>query len=162
MMPWLYIAFGVAAMLLELVLPGGIVMCLGLSALTMGCLQFFGVLQDPTQCFMIFAIFSVVLVFPMQWFLRKMAPASDYSISNTNEDLENCGQVVTVSETVLREQATGRIRFQGSDWPALSAGGTFPVGSQVKIIGRDNLVWIVTGPIDNLSPYPHKENAHGI
>ena len=161
-MPWLYIVFGVAAMLLELVLPGGIVMCLGLSALTMGGLQFFGLLQDPTLSFMIFAIFSVVLVFPMQWFLRKIAPSSDYSISNVDEDLESYGQVVTVSETILKGQTAGRIRFQGSDWPAISDDGTFPVGTQVKIIGQDNLAWIVTGHIDDFPQLPYKENAHGI
>ena len=162
MSPWIYLTLGVIAMVLEIFVPGGIVMCMGLSAISIGALQLMGYFTDPSYGFMVFSIFSILLVFPMLWFLKKISPHSESSVSNIDEDLESCGKVVVVTETVMENNSSGRIRFQGSDWPATSAGGTFPKDSQVKIIGRDNLIWIVSSHQNSLSQFPPTENIHGV
>jgi membrane-bound ClpP family serine protease len=51
------------------------------------------------------------------------------------------------------EVKEGRIRLHGSDWPALSHDGKISKGEKVKVIGRENLIWMVE-KIDGGEPHP--------
>ena len=37
----------------------------------------------------------------------------------------------------------GRIRYQGTSWPAKSIEGPIPAGSRAKLVYRDNVAWII-------------------
>jgi inner membrane protein len=146
---WIYITLGIVAMLLELIVPGGIVMCLGLSSIVIGILVYNGFIQSASMSFMWCAILSVILVFPIQWILKRFSPDPETSVGNIDEDAECFGQWVTITKDVKQNDDSGRIRFQGTEWPASIRMGTLAIGNRAKIIGRDNLVWIVEAEEEN-------------
>jgi inner membrane protein len=161
-MAWIYICLGALAMALELVVPGGVVMCLGLAALAIGGVISLGWLESASLAFMLFAILAVVLVLPMQWFLKRISETGDSSISNIDEDSECFGQIVNVCEDVTNDSSKGRIRFQGSEWPAFSHSQAIKKGSSARIIGRDNLIWIIEPYQDLLSSPLSQEPQNGV
>ena len=141
-MAWAYIIFGAVAMILELFVPGGVVFCLGLSALCTGALLLAGVLEGMSLSFMVCCVLSVVFVVPAQFLLKRFSDG-DISVADTDEDAECFGQEVVVTEMLEDVEAKGRIKFQGTEWPAMSHGGSLAVGARARIIGRENLVWVV-------------------
>ena len=57
------------------------------------------------------------------------------------EDADAFGSIAVVVEKL---QANGvRIHFRGTSWPAQLIRGDAEVGAKVRIIDRDNLIWIV-------------------
>ena len=141
-MAWAYITFGVIAVLLEIFVPGGVVFCLGLSAICTGALLLAGVVEGLSLSFMVCCILSVVFVIPVQLGIKRFSDG-DTSVGNLDEDTECFGQEVLVSQLVEEVEGQGRIKFQGTEWPAMSHGGTLPAGTRAVIIGRENLVWVV-------------------
>lgn len=76
----------------------------------------------------------------------------DRSVDNSDEDVEAFGTVVKVTERLTRTQV-GRVFFQGTTWPARASKGVADVGDEVRIVDRENLVWIVE-PLDPLQLNP--------
>jgi len=60
-----------------------------------------------------------------------------------DEDLDAVGTVVEVITPVLVENSTGRIRFRGSTWPAVSIADEIPAGQLARIVYRDNIAWVI-------------------
>jgi len=60
-----------------------------------------------------------------------------------DEDVGAIGKICKVIEPINEENTNGRIRYQGTSWKATCTEGTIPAGSMVKLLYRDNLVWIV-------------------
>ena len=68
---------------------------------------------------------------------------SDTKTKDVNEDNEVIGTIVNLLEDISGKQK-GRIKHSGSTWPATSENGEeIRAGEKVKIVGRDNLTWIV-------------------
>lgn len=63
------------------------------------------------------------------------------SVGSTDEDADAFGSIAVV---VARLEANGvRISFRGTTWPAQLVRGEAEVGAKVRIVDRDNLIWIV-------------------
>lgn len=75
------------------------------------------------------------------WGARKIGSLSaERSVGSTDEDGDAFGQTAMV---VHAEGSSVRILFQGTHWPAQLIHGAAAVGMQVRIVDRDNLIWIV-------------------
>jgi membrane protein implicated in regulation of membrane protease activity len=141
-MAWIYIVLGVVTMVLELVVPGGVTFCLGLASLMTGGMVYLGWIDTVPMSFMACCMMAVTFVIPMQFLLKGISDG-DTSKANIDEDVDCFGQVVRVAKPIGEDNDDGRISFQGTEWPACSHGGQIAAGQLAKIIGRENLVWVV-------------------
>ncbi|SHF02813.1 Membrane protein implicated in regulation of membrane protease activity [Fodinibius roseus] len=139
---------GVALMIIETLVPGGVSFFLGFSGLLVGGLRWFGILEDPAASVVAWLFTSVALILAMRPLLMKYW-GGESSFKLANEDVEAMDEVVDVVEPVNAQDNSGRIRFQGISWQAKTLEGEIPAGSKAKIRYRDNVTWIVE-PVDEL------------
>ncbi|WP_372633850.1 NfeD family protein [Fodinibius sp.] len=139
---------GLALMIIETLVPGGVSFFLGFSGLLVGALRWLGILEDPATSVITWLFTSVALILAMRPLLMKYW-GGESSFKLANEDVEAMDQVVDVVEPVNAEDSTGRIRFQGISWQAKTLEGEISAGSKAKIRYRDNVTWIVE-PVDEL------------
>ncbi len=142
---------GLALMLLEFILPGGIVFFLGLGATLVSLLLYVGLIDGWLQAFTTWFIGSLALLFGLRGVVQKIIPAQ-VEKGKTDEDLDAYNQVVEVAE-LIPANGEGRIMFRGSTWAARNYHADQPVekGSRVRIVYRDNLVWVIE-PLDVNGP----------
>lgn len=139
---------GLALMIIETLVPGGVSFFLGVSGLFVGALRWLGILEDPVTSLITWLFTSVALILAMRPLLMKYwGGESSYKLAN--EDVEAMDKVVEVIEPVNADDNSGRIRFQGISWQAKTLEGEIPAGSKAKIRYRDNVTWIVE-PADEL------------
>ncbi|MDQ2076252.1 NfeD family protein [Marinimicrobium sp. ABcell2] len=143
----LWFIAGAVLMLLELVIPGGIVIFLGIGAVLVSFLLYTGVIDGWLQAFTVWFIGSLVLVFALRGLVQKLIPAQ-VERGKTDEDLDAYDQVAVVAERIPA-QGEGRINFRGSTWAARCHQPDLEVeaGTQVRVVLRENLVWLVE-PVD--------------
>lgn len=138
----IWIGAGIAMMLLEFLLPGLFAVFLGTAAVITGILIHFHVFADIVQALVFWMGCSMFLLLTIRPLAARFF-LSDEEHRYTEEDETAVGQVVTVIETVHTNDTTGRIRFQGTDWPARSADSTIEKGSHAIIKYRDNISWVI-------------------
>ena len=147
----LLIVIGVAFLVSEFVLPGGVVMWLGISSLIVAGLTHLGYLENWMSVFISWSLLSVSMVttslFCLKMYLDKDVVRKDY-----DQDRDVMGTLVQVETRVTSENHAGRIRFQGTTWEARSVSGEIPPTHRAVIVGRDNLTWLV-------QPYQDPENS---
>lgn len=138
---------GIALMLLELLLPGGIVFFLGLGGTIVALLLYAGIIDGWLQAFTAWFIGSLALLFGLRGVVQKIIPAVVHR-GRTDEDLDAYKHRAQVCEAIA-PGGEGRIIFRGSTWPArcYDERCALPAGSEVRIAFRDNLVWVVE-PVD--------------
>jgi len=151
---WLVLGF--VLILSELILPGGIAFFVGFGALFVGALYFLGAISSPLTGFTIWFILSITFLFTLKGFVDRFLPNTETK-TNTDEDLDAFGTVVTVSADVGSE-TLGRIQYQGTSWPAKAriSGKSFGKGEQVQIVFRDNMTWLV----DSVEPKTEPNKNH--
>jgi len=133
---------GIILVLLEFLLPGLVVVFLGLGAFLVAALLHFGIISGISQELLAWFASSLFFLVTLR-FLVIMYYPSDTKKKDVNEDNEVIGTVVNLLEDITEKQK-GRIKHRGSTWPVESENGEeIRTGEKVKIIGRDNLTWIV-------------------
>lgn len=146
---WMWLAGGLLLIGLEIAWPHFFASFFGLGALIVAVLRWIGLVDSLVASFAVWIVASTVLVVTMrQLAMRLVSSESTYEL--TDEDLDAVGQVVEVVSTVSPREDTGRVRYRGSTWPAVSVSGTILPGQQAKLLFRDNLVWRVE-PLPNYS-----------
>lgn len=133
---------GLLLMLAELIIPGGIVVFLGLAAITVSALLQFGFINNWMEAFTLFFVTSIALLLIFRNVGQNMV-GGDSKIENTDENLDVFGQEATVIETIGPGTKKGRIHFQGTDWSALGDGTKIAKGEKAKVICRENISYIV-------------------
>lgn len=145
---------GVVLMLLEFLLPGGIVFFLGLGATLVSLLLYTGLIEGWIQAFTAWFVGSLLLLFGLRGVVQKLIPAQ-VERGRTDEDLDAYDQIAEVAETIPAG-GEGRINFRGSTWAAkhYHENRALEAGTRVRIVFRDNLLWIVEAiePPENHSP----------
>lgn len=141
----LWLIGGVVLMLLEFLLPGGIVFFLGLGATVVSLLLFTGLIEGWLQAFTAWFVGSLLLLFGLRGLVQKLIPA-EVERGKTDEDLDAYNQTAEVFERIPAK-GEGRINFRGSTWVARSCHDDRDLerGTQVRIVFRDNVVWMVEG-----------------
>ncbi len=134
---------GVGLMVLEFLLPGGIVFFLGLGAVLVSALLYAGLIEGWIQAFTVWFIGSLMLVFGLRGLVQKFIPAQ-VDQGKTDEDLDAYDALAKVCEPIPAG-GEGRIAFRGSTWKARNFRNdqNLDVGAEVRIIFRENLVWVV-------------------
>ena len=133
---------GLVLMLVELVIPGGIIVFLGTSAVAVALTLQFGLIDNWMHAFTLWFILSIVLLIAFRGISQRLV-GGDSVVENTDENLDVFGQVVEVVATIGPGNKKGRIVFQGTSWTALGDGSEILEGETVKIICRENISYVV-------------------
>jgi membrane protein implicated in regulation of membrane protease activity len=142
-----WIVAGVVLIILELVVPGAVLIFLGVGALLVALLIWLGMVQTLVSSITAWFIASLVLLLVLRSFFQRFV-SGDAEKQSTDEDLDAYGEVVDVVEAVGPSQE-GRIRYRGTTWQAACYDHTIEAGAKAQIVYRENLIWIV-GPTDPL------------
>lgn len=134
---WNWYLAGVILMLLELVLPGSIIVWFGVGALATGFItELAGGLYWPVQL-ILFSALSILALLSGRKLIRRAAPSKNTTL---NRRLQRyLGRQAQLRTAI--ENGTGRIRLDGTYWTV--QGPDMPVGTIVEIIGVENSILIV-------------------
>jgi len=132
---------GLAFMLLELVVPGLVLVFLGAGALLVALLIWLGLLTSWVGALTSWFIASLALLLGLRGLVVRLFPG-DEETQSTDEELDAFGELVDVVEAVGPEPG-GRIRFRDTTWDALCLEHTIPAGSKARIVLRQDLAWVV-------------------
>lgn len=127
---------------LEIFVPGGILLNLGLASLLVAI----GVQQQILQTWVItltaWFICASILLFVLYFFTEKFFKG-EQSIGNIHEELEIYGKEVIVTENIGPGTHAGRVSYQGTTWSALSDGSELSAGTHATIVCKDNISLVV-------------------
>ena len=140
-----WLGFGIAMVLAEAILPGLVSIFVGMGALTVAALMHYHYLDNISSQFLAWFISSIVYIFSLRMLAMKYYP-TDTVVQKTDDDVAVIGQLVEVVETIPCD-GTGRIAHSDSTWNAISKESQeIQSGEEVKVIGRDNITWLVERP----------------
>jgi membrane protein implicated in regulation of membrane protease activity len=140
---WGWAAAGVVLLASELFLPGLVTGLLGAGALTVAALRLVGLVEGPLASFALWGGLSGAYVLLLRSTLVKYFGAGERTQASTSEVARAYGAVVEVIEEIHGDDRAGRIRWDGTTWPATSTGATIPRGARARLVLRDNLSWVV-------------------
>jgi membrane protein implicated in regulation of membrane protease activity len=137
---WLILAliFG----LLEIIVPGGILLNLAISSLLVALGVYQQWLDTWVLTLTVWFICASVLLFVLYFFTDKFFKG-DESIDNVYEELDIFGKEVEVIEQIGPGEHAGRVTFQGTTWSALSDGSKLTQGTKAKVVCKDNISLVV-------------------
>ena len=138
----LWLGSGIFLMAIEFLVPGLVMVFVGLGSLTVVFGMHFGYIDGILQQFITFFISSIIYLFTLRFLVLRFVPSVTRK-ENIDEDEEVIGSIVEIVADITYGEL-GRVEHSGSSWQARAEGDqTILKGEQVKIIGRDNITWIV-------------------
>ena len=138
----LWLGSGIFLMAIEFLVPGLVMVFVGLGALTVALGMHLGYIDEIVQQFITFFISSIIYLLTLRFLVLRFVPSVTRK-ENIDEDEEVIGSIVELVEDINSGEF-GRVKHSGSSWQARAEGDqTILKGEQVKIIGRDNITWIV-------------------
>lgn len=130
----IWASMGAILIILEFIIPGGIVVFLGVASLFVAALVHFEVITTLTSALILWFMSSIFLMLFLRSFFMKYFEGDSY-INNVDEDDQMIGSVVVISEDIFPYKE-GRVRFRNSTWIARSE-EELKTGDSAKIIGRE-------------------------
>jgi membrane protein implicated in regulation of membrane protease activity len=137
-----WLILGILLMVGEVVSPGLVAVFLGAAAVLVAGLRYVGLIEGLAASIFAWMGLSIGLTVTLRRYARRYLPA-ETSRGQIDEGVQALGQVVEVTADVNDSDDTGRIRYQGTSWPAISTEGVIPKGAQAQLVARQNLAWIV-------------------
>jgi hypothetical protein len=138
----LWLGSGIFLMAVEFLVPGLVMVFVGLGSLTVVFGMHFGYIDGILQQFITFFISSIIYLLTLRFLVLRFVPSVTRK-ENIDEDEEVMGSIVEIVADINSGEL-GRVEHSGSSWQARAEGDqTILKGEQVKIIGRDNITWIV-------------------
>jgi membrane protein implicated in regulation of membrane protease activity len=138
----LWLGSGIFLMAIEFLVPGLVLVFVGLGALTVALGMHLGYIDEIVQQFITFFISSIIYLLTLRFLVLRFVPSVTRK-ENIDEDEEVIGSIVELVADINSGEF-GRVEHSGSSWQARAEGDqTILKGEQVKIIGRDNITWIV-------------------
>ena len=138
----LWLGSGIFLMAIEFLVPGLVMVFVGLGSLTVVFGMHFGYIDGILQQFTTFFISSIIYLLTLRFLVLRFVPSVTRK-ENIDEDEEVMGSIVEIVAEITSGEF-GRVEHSGSSWQARAEGDqTILKGEQVKIIGRDNITWIV-------------------
>ncbi|MCP8882950.1 NfeD family protein [Devosia sp. XJ19-1] len=132
--PWSWIVAGLVLLALELVVPGGFLLWMGIAGILTGILVLFQPLDWPVQ-WLVFGVLSLASILVWVRLTRNRAAQTDRPLLNQRAE-HFIGQ-----EAVLDQPITGgfgRLALDDTVWRI--AGPDLPAGQRVRITGADGAV----------------------
>ena len=132
---WLiWMIAGTVMVLLEFILPGGIIVFLGMAAMIVGGSVYMEWITSITSALLTWFISSIFLmIFLRSIFIKYFE--GDTKVQNVDEDTDLIGSLVEVVEDVLPHRE-GRVKFRDSTWVARSD-EELGKSSKAIVSGRD-------------------------
>ncbi len=138
----LWLGSGIFLMAVEFLVPGLVMVFVGLGSLTVVFGMHFGYIDGILQQFITFFISSIIYLLTLRFLVLRFVPSVTRK-ENIDEDEEVMGSIVELVADINSGEF-GRVEHSGSSWQARAEGDqTILKGEQVKIIGRENITWIV-------------------
>jgi len=138
----LWLGSGIFLMAIEFLVPGLVMVFVGLGSLTVVFGMHFGYIDGILQQFTTFFISSIIYLLTLRFLVLRFVPSVTRK-ANIDEDEEVMGSIVEIVAEITSGEF-GRVEHSGSSWQARAEGDqTILKGEQVKIIGRENITWIV-------------------
>ena len=138
----IWLGSGIFLMAIEFLVPGLVMVFVGLGALTVALGMQLGYIDEIPQQFTTFFISSIIYLLTLRFLVLRFVPSVTRK-ANIDEDEEVMGSIVEIVADITSGEL-GRVEHSGSSWQARAEGDqTILKGEQVKIIGRDNITWIV-------------------
>ena len=138
----IWLGSGIFLMAIEFLVPGLVMVFVGLGSLTVVFGMHFGYIDGILQQFITFFISSIIYLLTLRFLVLRFVPSVTRK-ENIDEDEEVMGSIVEIVADINSGEF-GRVEHSGSSWQARAEGDqTILKGEQVKIIGRDNITWIV-------------------
>jgi len=138
----LWLGSGIFLMAIEFLSPGLVMVFVGLGSLTVVFGMHFGYIDGILQQFTTFFISSIIYLLTLRFLVLRFVPSVTRK-ENIDEDEEVMGSIVEIVAEITSGEF-GRVEHSGSSWQARAEGDqTILKGEQVKIIGRENITWIV-------------------
>ncbi len=131
---------GGVLILLEMIVPGGIVVFLGCSALIVALGVKLQVLNDWSSGLLAWFIMSIVMLVSLRSLFMKYFEG-DHTIHNVDEEKDIQGSLVEVREDIFPYR-DGRVLFRGVHWQARSESEIL-TGAQAVVIRSEGNVLIV-------------------
>ncbi len=140
----------------EVVIPGLVAVFLGVAALLVAGGVWLGLIGGLPTALVVWVVTSLGLILSLRRVATKFLPA-DYTRESTNEELSAYGTLVEVIEGCDDAGTVGRIRYQGTSWPAKCIDGRVQSGQQARLLyqDKDGLGWVVE-PLDALPAATNK------
>ncbi|MEO1719239.1 MAG: NfeD family protein [Pseudomonadota bacterium] len=136
---WTWLIGGVVLLILETVIPGVLLMWLGVAALIVGMLLLVIDVSWQWQ-FVMFAALSVASVFVMRrWFSRSETADDNTGLNTSGSNF--VGRTFVVAEPI--QNGRGRVRVGDTHWTA--EGADVPAGTRVTVVS-------VRGTVLNVEP----------
>lgn len=139
---WIWFIAGVVLIVSEFFLPGIVAVFMGIGAVIVAVLRWFGIIESFSASFGVWLLSSTLLVISLRRLVQRMFP-SESTYKSEDDNVNAFDSTVTVIETVYEDNSKGRIRFQGTSWPATSLQGTIEKGEKAKIVSKNNIGWII-------------------
>ena len=138
----LWLSSGIFLIAVEFLVPGLVMVFVGLGALTVALGMHFGHVDGVLEQFITFFVGSIIYLLTLRFLVLRFVPSASRK-ENIDEDEEVMGSIVELVVDINPGEF-GRVEHSGSTWQACAEGDqTILKGEQVKIIGRDNITWIV-------------------
>ena len=132
--PWAWIVAGLILLALELILPGGFLLWMGISGVVTGLITLFQPIGWPLQ-WLIFGVLSLVsIVLWLRWTRSRPTP-TDRPYLNRRAD-HFIGQEAVLEQAI--EQGFGRVVLGDTVWRV--SGSDLPLGQRVRIVGNEGAV----------------------
>lgn len=142
--PWAWIIGGLVLLGLELVVPGGILVWLGMAGIVTGLASLFWPLAWPVQ-FLIFGALSLISIVAWLRYSKDRPARTDKPFLNRRAD-RFIGHEAVLEEPI--REGFGRVTLGDTLWRV--AGPDLPAGHRVRIVGNDGAVLKVEGIADTV------------
>lgn len=134
---WAWVTAGLVLLALELVVPGGYLLWLGISGLITGFVVLFEPIAWPLQWLM-FGVLSLVTIFLWTRWSRSRSNDTDSPYLNRRAD-RFIGHEVVLNEPIAG--GFGRVTLDDTIWRV--AGPDLPAGHRVRITGSNGAVLLI-------------------
>ncbi len=132
--PWAWIVAGLVLLALELVVPGGFLLWMGISGIVTGLVVLFWAIGWPLQ-WLIFGVLSLVsIALWVRWTRSRPTPTDRPYLNRRAEHF--LGQEAVLEQAI--EQGFGRVVLGDTVWRV--AGADLPAGQRVRIVGHEGAV----------------------
>ncbi|WP_244522999.1 NfeD family protein [Devosia sp. YR412] len=135
--PWAWLIAGLVLLALELVVPGGFLLWMGIAGIVTGVAALVWPIGWPAE-WLIFGVLSLVSIALWVRWTRSRPAVTDRPYLNRRAD-QFIGQEAVLEQAIA--QGFGRVVLGDTVWRV--AGADLPVGQRVRIVGNEGAVLMV-------------------
>jgi hypothetical protein len=132
--PWSWVVGGLILLALELVVPGGFLLWMGISAIITGLVVLFQGIGWPLQWLLFGALSLLSITVWLRWSRTRETPSDRPNLNRRAEQL--VGQEAMLEQPI--QQGYGRIALGDTVWRV--SGVDLPVGQRVRVVGHEGAV----------------------